>query len=120
MKAAALDIKNRRKNGLIQTNHGNKYLYRIVSDHKSRFSLPLEKSRQFFVSFLVCEGGNVFFGNQNNIAAGGKQRFIQTKKLPQQSFNSIPFDGVARFFWYGNSQPFDPLRVATGNRYKIL
>jgi hypothetical protein len=43
---------------------------------------------------------------------GGKQSLIEAKKFSDQAFNSISFYGVARFFGYGNPQPFNPFGVA--------
>jgi hypothetical protein len=52
--------------------------------------------------------------------SGGKQIFIEAKKLSDQAFDTISFYSIACFFSYGNSQPPIPLFVAAYYACKVL
>ena len=41
-----------------------------------------------------------------------KQVFVAAKEFPNQSFCAIAEDGISRLFCHGDSQAFDPIRVA--------
>jgi len=51
---------------------------------------------------------------------GGKQILVEAKKLSDQSFYSVSFYGISRFFGYGKSQPSNPLRIAACYGCKVL
>ena len=50
----------------------------------------------------------------------GKQALVKAKEFPDKSFYSVSFNGVSRFFCYGNSEPFNPLSIAACYGRKML
>jgi hypothetical protein len=52
--------------------------------------------------------------------SGGKQCFIETKKLSYQALDPISFYCVACFLGYGDAQPSNPLFIAACYSRKVL
>ena len=64
--------------------------------------------------------GYISFSHNDDIMFVGKQVLMETKKISDESFNSVSFDCVSRFFGYGYSEPFAPLRVAARYNRKMF
>jgi len=56
----------------------------------------------------------------NYVPADRKTVFVQPEKLPQESLNSVPFDGVPDPLAYGYPEPAGPLVIGKKDYQKIF
>lgn len=105
---------------MIQTNYKNKNFYQWSSEHRLYIVLPREEFRQFIACVSISKGRYISFGHDDHVVFFGKQLFVEAKIFSDQTFDSVSFYRISRFFGYCNPQSFNPLRVHASYRRKMF